>query len=61
VILFDRLRDYLGDRRFFSGLKEYTKRYAGKIAAPAELASCFGGGRDAAELMQSFLGGKCVI
>ena len=60
VIMFDRLRSVMGDRRFFGGLREYFEDYSGKIASPDELASCFGGAH-VEELIRSFTDGKCVI
>ncbi len=60
MILFSRLREYLGDGRFFSGIREYVKRASGKIATPQTLAEAFGG-RNVWELVSSFTEGKCVI
>ena len=58
VVLFDRLRSVMGDKRFFASLKNYAKRYAGKLAAEHELMSCFSG---QAQLILSFTEGRCVI
>ena len=59
VVLFDRLRETLGDRKFFGALKTYAARYGGKLASPEDLISCFGG--SAEKLFESFLRGLCVI
>ena len=58
VILFDRLRSAMGERRFFSALENYAKRYAGKLASEYDLMSCFSSQR---ELILSFTQGRCVI
>ena len=42
MLLFDTLRDALGERRFLSALKKYYRGNAGGIAAPEELKSAFG-------------------
>ncbi len=57
VVLFDRVRETVGDRRFFASLRRYAETYAGKIASPEDMISCFG----AEALFASFLQGKCVI
>ena len=57
VVMFDRVRETVGNRRFFAGLKSYAQKYGGKIASPEDLISCFGAER----LFASFLEGKCVI
>ncbi len=59
VILLDRVRLVLGDRKFFSGLKNYVSSYSGRIASPEDFISCFSG--NAEELFRSFTEGKCVI
>ncbi|MDE5897431.1 MAG: M1 family peptidase, partial [Clostridia bacterium] len=62
VILFSRLRSVLGDRKFFGGLKEYDKKYAGKIASPSDLIACFtAAGGNAEGVFTSFTEGLCVI
>lgn len=57
VVLFDRVRETVGNRRFFAGLKAYAQKYGGKLASPEDLVSCLGAER----LFASFLDGKCVI
>lgn len=62
VILFDRLRDTLGDKKFFDALRAYVKENSGKIASPAALISCFAAqGAHAEGIIDSFLQGTCVI
>ena len=58
VVLFDRLRQTMGDRRFFASLKNYAKRYAGKLATEHELIGCFSSQE---QLILSFTEGRCVI
>ncbi|MDE6274101.1 MAG: M1 family metallopeptidase [Clostridiales bacterium] len=60
MIMFDRLKTSLGEKKFLTGLKRYYDAYAYKIASPEDLSSCFGGG-GAAALMRSFTDGLCVI
>ena len=62
VILFDRVRDVAGKERFLRALGRYADTYAGKMASPEELISCFTRtGSNVAALFDSFLSGKCVI
>lgn len=61
VILFDRVKSVVGEKKLIAGLKTYFGEYAGKIASPEELIACFGGGSNAAAMMKSFLDGTCVI
>ena len=62
VILFDRIRTVAGERKVLRALSLYAKRYGGKIATAAELASCFvDAGAHVAELFTSFTEGLCVI
>lgn len=59
LILFDRLRDTLGEKRLLSSLRGYARNYAGKIASCAEFISCLPSGAE--ELVRSFTEGRCVI
>ncbi len=62
VILFDRVREVMGERKFMSALKNYCREYRGKIATQMELVACFerySGGID--DLFASFIEGRCVI
>lgn len=62
MILFDRLRSSVGDRRFYAGLKKYYSDFSYKIAEPSDLISCFSGiGSGAEGLFRSFTDGLCVI
>ncbi len=62
VILFDRVRATVGERKFFTGLKNYVAAYTGKIASPEELISCFRKvGANVEGLFNSFTDGACVI
>lgn len=58
VVLLDRLRDTMGDKRFFTGLKNYVKNSAGRLASEYDFISCFSSQE---ELVLSFTQGKCVI
>lgn len=62
LILFDRIREVMGERKFSNALKTYFKEYKGKIATSEDLVSCFekhSGGID--DLFASFIEGRCVI
>ncbi len=62
VILFDRVREVMGERKFFQALRRYCDEYCGKIAAEDDLIRCFersSGG--IGDLFASFLEGRCVI
>lgn len=41
LIMFDDIRNIIGDRHFFNCLKKYYKQYSGKIATPDNLIDCF--------------------
>ncbi len=58
VILFDRLRGTMGDKKFFACLGKYAEKFAGKIAAEYDLISCFSSQE---ELILSFTEGRCFI
>ena len=58
VVLFDRLRSTMGDRRFFSSLNSYAKKYAGKVATEYDFIGCFSSEEG---LILSFVEGRCVI
>lgn len=59
MILFDTLRDTLGERKFFSALRRYYTANAGKIAGPEELCTACGNG--GAAIVRSFVDGSAVI
>ena len=58
VVLFDRLRSCLGNRRFFAALAKYAKTYAGCLATQYDLIGCF---PTQEALCLSFVEGRCVI
>ncbi len=62
VILFDRVRETIGEKRFYAALKKYAETYRGEIATPEQLIGCFSKtGSKIAPVFLSFLEGKCVI
>lgn len=62
LILFDTLRESIGDERFVAGLKSYFAANCGRIAAPEDLIACFEGtGVDVDGLFESFIEGKVII
>lgn len=62
LILFDTLRNSIGDEKFLSGLKTYFKENEFKVASAEDLIGCFiGGGNDVEGFFSSFLEGKIVI
>ncbi len=62
VILFDRVRELMGEKKFMNALSKYAKTYSGKIATPEQLISCFSkSGSNVLPVFESFTEGKCVI
>ncbi|MBD5584467.1 MAG: M1 family metallopeptidase [Clostridia bacterium] len=62
LILFETLRNSVGDEKFFSGLKKYYEDNLLKIATADDLCACFiKGGTDVEGLFNSFLQGKILI
>ena len=62
LIMFDTLRNSVGDEKFLSGLKTYFKNNAGKIASAEDLYGCFiKSGTDLEGFFQSFVEGKILI
>ncbi len=62
MLLFESLRGYLGERRFFAGLKRYYADCFGTLASPERLSASFtGAGKGAEGLISSFVEGKCVV
>ncbi len=62
VVLFDKLREGAGERKFFSALKKYAARFDKKQATRADLVACFEDvGAHTEGLFSSFLDGLCVI
>ena len=62
MVMLDTLRESIGDKKFFEGLKRYYSSYKFKIAQPADLVGCFERtGVDVAGFFDSFLSGKAVL
>lgn len=60
ALLFDALREGLGDKKFFAGLRRYYSACSGKLAAPENLAASFKNA-GAEEIIASYREGKAVI
>ena len=60
ALLFDALREGLGDKKFFAGLRRYYSACSGKLAAPEDLAASFKNA-GAEEIIASYREGKAVI
>lgn len=62
MILFETLRNSIGDEKFFGGLKKYFGENSGRIASADDLIGCFiKSGTDVEGLFNSFLEGKILI
>ena len=62
LILFDMLRQSIGDEKFTAGLKKYFEENVGKIATYEQLCGSFiSGGLDLEGFFNSFIEGKIVI
>ena len=62
VILFDRLRQTVGEERFFAAIKDYARAYKGEVAPPEALIARFAARSPQAEgIFAAFLDGLCVI
>ncbi len=62
MIMFDTLRQSIGDDKFVSGLKKYFADNRNKIASQDDLFGCFiSGGVDLEGFFRSFVDGKIVI
>ena len=61
VIMFDRVRETMGEKKFFSALKKYAETYDKKQATRADLIACFDEESNIEGLFVSFLDGLCVI
>lgn len=62
VILFNRLRQTVGEERFFAAIKDYARAYKGEIAPPEALIARFAARSPQAEgIFAAFLDGLCVI
>jgi aminopeptidase N len=63
VLMFDAVRQSLGERKFFNALKQYYNNFSFKNATPQDLISIFAeyGGNEMESFVYSFLNGKVVI
>lgn len=62
LILFDNLRESLGDKKFFNALKRYYSEYSFEIAKPEDMIACFEKiGVDVTGFFLSYIEGKAVI
>ena len=62
LILFDMLRQSIGDENFLAGLKKYYGENLYKIASAEDLYACFiSGGSDLEGFFNSFVEGKIII
>lgn len=61
-VMYDGLRNTIGEEKFFDGLKKYYKDYKFKNATPDDLiASFIKAGADAEGYLRSFFDGKAII
>lgn len=61
-IMYDQLRNGIGDEKFFSALKRYYSEFSFKNAVPDDLVACFiKEGADAEGFFNSFFTGKAII
>lgn len=62
LIMFDMLRQSVGDDKFTAGLKKYYEKNVYKLASCDDLFGCFiGGGNDVEGFFDAFIQGKIVI
>ncbi len=62
LIMFDMLRQSIGDDKFLGGIKKYYANNIYKLASCDDLFGCFiGGGNDVEGFFNSFIEGKIVI
>ena len=62
LILFENLRQAIGNKRFFAGLADYYQTYRFRIATPDDMAGCFERtGIDIAGYFDSFISGKVIL
>lgn len=61
-IMYDQIRNGVGDEKFFSALKRYYSEFCFKNAVPDDLVACFiKEGADAEGFFNSFFTGKAII
>lgn len=61
LVLFDMLRNAVGDEAFNATLKKYYNENLYKIAAPESLIALFAGNKDVEGMFDAFLNGKIII
>ena len=62
LIMFDTLRESIGDERFFGALKSYSEKYRFKTASCDDMIRCFEDtGVDVRGVFESFLEGRIII
>ena len=63
MIMFDDIRNLIGDKKFFDSLKNYYKQYSGKNAVPENLISVFEdtSNRRLKSVFESYLDGSAII
>lgn len=63
MIMFDDIRNLIGDKKFFDSLKNYYKQYAGKNATPNNLINVFEdtSHRRLKAIFESYLDGSAII
>ena len=62
MILFDRLRSSVGEKKFLAGLRGYYDSFCFRMASPEDMIACFSrAGTDTEGFFASFVDGACVI
>ena len=63
MIMFDDIRNLVGDKKFFDSLKNYYNQYGGKIATPSNLIAVFENtsNRRLKSIFESYLNGTAII
>ena len=61
MLMFDWLREDLGDKRFFKALREYLETYKFQTASPQDLISVFCKQRNLKKGIEAWLGGTVVL
>ena len=63
MIMFDDIRNLIGDKNFFNSLKNYYKQYSGKNAVPSNLISVFEdtSHKRLKSIFESYINGSAII
>ena len=63
MIMFDDIRNLIGDKKFFDSIKNYYKQYGGKIATPTNLINVFEdtSHRRLKAIFESYIDGSAII